>query len=200
MSGTMQGMNIELMRLLSEKLNIGESKPNYSLRVMRKDKEGGFENFPFEIPNVVSISVDRRYNMAADELKVVIYDKNGTLSPDYSPNKEYKGVEGLPRSGFKDVLVPFNKVELDLGYADELRRVFTGQIADVSINEGSQTIELTCKNMFRRLQKPIDPAACVHCEDDKKAYAVFTKSCFNLLKFVLCPYVWCGHVIASCAF
>lgn len=155
--GTMGGMNIELMRLLSERLNIGKTKPNFSLRVKRKDKKGGFEAFPFEIPNVISISLDRRYNMTVDELKVTVYDKNGTLSPDYSPAKEYRNAENLPKSGFKDVLVPFNRVELDIGYAEEIRRVFTGQITGVAINEGMQTIEITCKNMFRRLQKPIDP-------------------------------------------
>lgn len=153
----MYNLTIELMRHLSDRLNLGDSKPNYRMLVWRKTKKGEYEPFPFEIPSLIGISLDRRYNMAADELKVTVLDINGTMSPDYSPDKEYRHVRALPRSGFRNVLVPFNRVEFYLGYGQELRKVFTGQIVSVTIAEENQSVEVACKNMFRILQKPIDP-------------------------------------------
>lgn len=178
MSGTMKGMSIDLMRLLSEQLNIGDAKPAFSLRIRRKDKQGGFEHFPFEIPGVMSITLDRRYNMAADELRVTIADSKGAMSPDYSTGKEYRNVRELPKNGFKDVLVPFNQIQLDLGYGDQLLRMFTGQITDVRIVEGTQALEITCRNMFRMLQKPIDP-------QDRKVLLYENEAAYKILSDLL---------------
>lgn len=153
----MDHQTIELLRHYAEKYNAGDSAPNCRVEVYRMDGKKDYEVAPFIIPDVMEVSLDRRYNLASGELRVMISNKNGELSPNYSPGKRYDHVKGLQLNGFSNVLVPFNKIVLYLGYGDEMRTMFTGQIVSVDISEKPPTIILTCKDMYRKLMKPIDP-------------------------------------------
>lgn len=153
----MDHQTIELLRHYSERYNTAEARPNCKVEIYRMNRKGEYEPAAFTIPNVMEVSLDRRYNLSASELRVMISNNKGELSPDYSPYNRYDNVKGLSLSGFKNVLVPFNKIVLYLGYGEEMRTMFTGQIVDVSINENPPTISLTCKDMYRKLLKPIDP-------------------------------------------
>ena len=173
----MYQMNMALLNHISSQLNIDESSPSLIIKVWRK-KEGSYEVAPFILPNILSVTVDRRYNMSADECTIVISNDRGELSPDYSINKEYTGVNNLVLSGYKDVILPYNQIAVDLGYGDELRRIFTGQIQGINIVESPPTIHLTCKNEFRKLLKPIDP---IH----KKVLTYKNMDSFEVLKDLL---------------
>lgn len=174
----MYQLNIELIECLAERLNIGHAKPRHQVGILRKDKKGNFEVAPFMMPTVMSIGLDRRYNMAADELKVELSNKNGELSPDYSIQKTYNQVVELPISGYKNVVLPYNKIYLDLGYGEEIRRMFTGQIQGINMSEQSFTISIDCKNEFRKLLKPIDPI-------DKKVLVYEDVDCFEIIQDLL---------------
>lgn len=174
----MYNQNIELLRYLSERFNTGTSKPEQKVYIRRKDRKKGYEMAPFLMPKVIDISIDRRYNMAADELKVTLDNKNGLLSPDYSPNKEYTKVTNLPVSGYRNVVTPYNEIFVDLGYGEELRRMFTGQLLGITINEKAPIITIDCKNSFRKLLKPIDPI-------DKKVLFYEGIPAFDVIKDLL---------------
>ena len=149
--------NIDLLRMLSERFNTGGDKPECRVWVKRKDGKGGDATPFFLLPNVMEVTIDRRYNMSADELKVTIANPSGKFSPDYSPDKRYTNVEGLNKSGFSHLLEQFNEIYVEMGYGNELRKMFTGQIDNVTINDQRQTLQLTCRNLYRKLLKPIDP-------------------------------------------
>lgn len=153
----MDHQTIELLRHYAEKYNAGDSTPNCRVEVYRMDGKKDYEVAPFIIPDVIEVSLDRRYNLATGDLKVMISNKNGELSPNYSPGIRYDNVKGLKPNGFSNVLIPFNKIVLYLGYGDEMRMMFTGQIVSVNITERPPTIVLNCKDMYRMLLKPIDP-------------------------------------------
>lgn len=153
----MDHQTIELLRHYAEKYNAGDSAPNCRVEVYRMKGAGEYEVAPFTIPDVMEVSLDRRYNLATGDLKVMISNKNGELSPNYSPGIRYDNVKGLKPNGFSNVLIPFNKVVLYLGYGDEMRTMFTGQIVSVNITERPPSIVLNCKDMYRTLLKPIDP-------------------------------------------
>lgn len=174
----MFNQNIQLLRYLSARLNVGNSSPTQKIYIRRKDKNKGYENMPFLMPKVTEISLDRRYNMAADELKVTFDNKNGLLSPDYTPIKDYTKVKGLPVSGYKDVILPYNEIYAELGYGDEVRRMFTGQLLGININENPPSISIDCKNNFRKLLKPIDPI-------DKKVLLYEEMDSFEIVKDLL---------------
>lgn len=175
----MYGRNVELMNKIASWFNVGDSAPDYKLTIFRKDGEGGFENFPFKINDkVMSISLDRRYNMASSELKVVLDNENGMLSPDYSQNKEYPLIEELKTSGYKDVFLPFNRVELELGYVGQTRRMYTGEIQPVNMISDNRTIEISCKDSYRKLLKPLDPIT-------KKSLIYENKAAVDIVKDLL---------------
>lgn len=136
---------------------IGDSAPNFSLDVQRKDKKGGFETFKFPIDQATSISIDRRYNMAANELKVSIDNKNGELSPDYSDKKVYPNIHDLRVGGYRNVLDSFNRISCSLGYGDSLRPMFTGTLEEVDINADNKNISISAKDTYKKLLKPLDP-------------------------------------------
>ncbi|WP_129596038.1 C40 family peptidase [Anaerophilus nitritogenes] len=153
----MYGLTIELLEYLADHLQIGDRYPNSKVIVRRKNNTGGYENFPIKLPEVVSIDIDRRWNMAADEIKIKISNVNGYYSPDYWHLNKFKGVQELPPSGYTNTLIPFNCLEAYLGYGEELVRLFTGQIQSVDIIEDNSSLDFTGKNNFRKLLKPIDP-------------------------------------------
>jgi hypothetical protein len=95
--------------------------------------------------------------MAADEIDIELFNNKGQYSPDYSIEKIYKNVSDLALSGFKDVIRPYNKVSVDLGYDKEIIRCFTGQIQNIDITENAPTIKFNALNAYRKLLKPIDP-------------------------------------------
>lgn len=153
----MHGLSQELMQKLSDELQVKDNSPNQMVVIWRGDKKTSFEEFPFILPEVTRISVQRQWNMSADELEVEMSNVNGYYSPDYSNKKDYTNVYELPMSGYKGVIKAFNKVTCDLGYGDSLLRMFTGQVQNVNISEKSATINFNALNMYRKLIKPIDP-------------------------------------------
>lgn len=149
--------SIELVRKLKEWNNIGKDAPNYKVTVYRKSGDNEFEPFPFVMPHVEKISLDRRFNMAASEFSFTCTNNNGMLSPDYSLSKVYTKAPRLTQSGYAHVMLPYNKATLDLGYGTELVRMFTGQLQPIDISSSSNNITGSAKDEFRKLLKPLDP-------------------------------------------
>ena len=148
----------EFLEYLADKLQIGDMAPNYDFRLYKKLGDKVFDTTPVRFEkDINSIDIDRRLNMSVDELSISINNVNGVYSPDYSFNKKFDGVDRLYPSGYTEAILPYNKVELDLGYGSELVRIFTGQIQEVDIQEKFPAINITSKNELRKLLKPIDP-------------------------------------------
>ncbi len=153
----MHKLTIELAQQLSDILQTGSSAPNQRVTIYRADGKGSYEHIPFVLQDVIQISLDRRWNMSADELEVEVSNINGYYSPEYSNNKVFDGVKDLPLSGWKGVIKAFNKVTLELGYGDELVTMFTGQISNVDNSDSSVSIKFNALNNYRKYLKPIDP-------------------------------------------
>lgn len=153
----MLGRTIELAEMMSSKTQIADKAPNFEVIVYRAIGDGTYEPFKFILKDVLNVKLDRRWNMAADELQVTISNVNGKYSPDFSKNKTYIGVTGLENAGYKNVFKSFNKVVCSFGYGNELIQVFEGQIVKVDITEKPPTLILTAQNAYRKLLKPIDP-------------------------------------------
>lgn len=160
----MYKLSRELLEYLADHLQVGKMTPNYDVRVYKKVGEGKFDNSPIRFKSdgeeqreVASIDIDRRWNMSADEAQVQISNINGVYSPDYNTKKEFDGIDKLYPSGYQGSLTAFNKTEIDLGYGDQLVRMFTGQLQPVEIQENPPTITFAAKNVVRKLLKPIDP-------------------------------------------
>ena len=148
----------EFLEYLADKLQVGEMSPNYDFRLYRQIGDEEYDPTPIRFESDVnSIEVDRRWNMSTDELNVTINNANGIFSPDYKTTKSFTGVGKLYPSGYGHAIMPYNKIELDLGYGDQLVRIFTGQIQEVDIQEKFPTINIVAKNELRKLLKPIDP-------------------------------------------
>lgn len=148
----------EFLEYLADKLQTGERSPNYDFRLYKKIGENEFDATPTRFEkDISSIDIDRRWNMSADEMQVSINNVNGVYSPDYATWKRYTEVEKLYPSGYGQAIMPYNKVELDLGYGNQLIRTFTGQIQEVDIQEKFPSINISAKNELRKLLKPIDP-------------------------------------------
>ena len=148
----------DFLEYLADKLQTRGKSPNYDFRLYKKIGENEFDSTPVRFEkDINNIDIDRRWNMSADELLVSINNVNGIYSPDYSTKKSFSGVDKLYPSGYGQAIMPYNKVEMDLGYGDELVRIFTGQIQEVDIQEKFPTINISAKNELRKLLKPIDP-------------------------------------------
>ncbi|OON99140.1 MAG: hypothetical protein ATN35_02195 [Epulopiscium sp. Nele67-Bin004] len=174
----MQGATIELLQYLSDNLNVGDRAPAYRIKIYRKDGDKGFEVAGFEIRDVTSITLDRRYNMSTDDLTFEVSNINGQYSPDYGHTKKYRGVTNLPLSGYRNVMLPYNKVTVELGYGTELVRVFTGLISKVEIVEETSTLIVNCNNMFSLLLNCIDPI-------DTRSLVYENQDAFVILKDLL---------------
>jgi len=154
----MHDLSIELIEKLADILQTGKSAPNHKVTVRRGNKDKTYEEFPFVLTEVTRITIERRWNMAADEVEIEMSNINGYYSPDYGAGKSYKNVRGeLPLSGYKNVIQAFNEVECDLGYGNSLVRMFTGQIQSIDIRESPPSIKFNALNVYRKLLKPIDP-------------------------------------------
>jgi len=148
----------EFLEYLADKLQIGDMAPNYDFRLFKKEGDNEFSVTPTRFEkDISSIDVDRRWNMSADEMIISINNVNGVYSPDYSANNNFTTMDKLYPSGYGNAIVPYNRVELDIGYGSEIVRLFTGQIQEVDIQEKFPAINLSAKNELRKLLKPIDP-------------------------------------------
>lgn len=153
----MYKLNTELARRIYEKLQIGNIAPNYSIGIKRKKGNCQYEDFMFNMRNASSITLDRRFTLNCDSMNIVFENIGGQLSPDYATWKKYNKIDKLPQSGYRNVIDPFNEIIVNLGYGDELRRMFTGEIDSINIQESPATISIDCRNKMKRLKKPIDP-------------------------------------------
>lgn len=169
----------EFLEYLADKLQIGDRAPNYDMRIYKKLKNNKYDTTPVRFEkDIFNIDIDKRWNMAADELELDINNINGQYSPDYSTKKLFDGVNKLPASGYSQVLVPFSKVEIDLGYGNQLVRAFTGQLQEIDIKEIPPSISLSAKNEFRKLLKPIDPMwSRKLIYEDKRALEIILDLC-----------------------
>lgn len=174
----MVGLTVDLIEKMNNHLQIGNKAPNVEITVYKNKGNGEFEPFRFNLKDIINLKIDRRWNMAADEIQISISNVNGKYSPDFSPHKKFKGVGGLEYTGFKDILKSFNKIECNIGYGNQLVRIFTGQIVKVDIVENPPTITITGQNAYRKLLKPIDPIT--HKQliyENKKAFEIVQDLC-----------------------
>lgn len=172
----------EFLEYLSDKLQIGERAPNYDFRLYKKTGDNVFDPTPTRFEqDINSIEIDRRWNMSVDEMLVSINNVNGVYSPDYNPNKSYTGLnDKLYPSGYGKAIMPYNRVEVDLGYGSEIVRTFTGQVQEVDIQERFPTINISAKNELRKLLKPIDPITSRRLKyENQRASSILLDLCRN---------------------
>lgn len=148
----------EFIEFLADRLQIKSRRPDYGVWVYKKDGDEEYDITPVTFgPEHLSIEMDRRWNMSVDELSLTISNINGEFSPDYSSKKKFTEVTELAPSGFHGVLVPFNRLKVNLGYIGNTVQSFVGQIQDVDIDDNNSRITVVAKNELRKLLKPIDP-------------------------------------------
>jgi len=171
-------MTPELIAKLSEILQTGKSAPSYKVTIFKKAGDKNYEPYPIALPEITRVTVDRRWNMAADEISVSMTNINGFYSPEYAEWKVFTGVDELPMSGFHGVIAAWNRVLVELGYGDSIIRTFTGEIQKVDISERPPSIKFTALNEYRKLLKPIDPI-------DKRELIYENKPAFEIIMDLL---------------
>lgn len=161
----------ELIQVLNENFNVDGYSPSFILEIYKKDYKGKFE-IPSIIREVLSIELDRRYDMSVNEATITISNKAGYLSPLYYGRNKTLEFEHMnddysllkPPSNHEKILEPFNQIKLYMGYFNneegpkDLRYLqFTGQIINVEVSEDNSQIIIKCRDYMRKLKNPIDP-------------------------------------------
>lgn len=101
------------------------------------------------VEDVISLSIDYKYEMRAAEATFTIANKNGYYSPDYNPAhfSEY----GTEISEYSGVFVENAPVRIYIGYGDKLQRRLTGLVSNVSVASDGSTLTVTCMDMMKLL-------------------------------------------------
>lgn len=109
------------------------------------------------IPNIISVEVDDQFESEAREARVTISNPKGYFSPDYNP-AYFPELAGLTSpwsyyvNGFHiGVLSENTPIRIYLGYGQQLIRVFTGLIDKVDMATEGATLEISCRDMYKRI-------------------------------------------------
>lgn len=105
------------------------------------------------LPGVIGISISQEIDSPAHSFSVTCEDKDGLLSPDYYLGKTpvYDAFRGHLNSVWKGQLKSNAKLEIHLGYGEQIVRIMTGLIDDVVVNAEAQTITVTGRSMYKRM-------------------------------------------------
>lgn len=175
----MYGLTTRLLRSIASSYNVADQQPNFRLEIYKKNGEGGFHQVPYILDDLVlNISLDRRFDMTADELTFDIINKDGVYSPSYSHDRNFEGVYSNKLNGFAGIIESFNLVKCYLGYGEDLLLMFTGQIMNFTIQEENFTMSISCLNLYRKLLTPIDPI-------DTATLVYENKTVFDIIKDLL---------------
>ncbi|OMF15030.1 hypothetical protein BK131_08980 [Paenibacillus amylolyticus] len=120
------------------------------------------------LPNIISAEIDDQFDSEAREARLTISNPRGFFSPDYNPAHfpELGGVTS-PWSYFANgfhigVLSENTPIRIYMGYGQHMMRVFTGLIDKVDINGEGSTLEITARDMYKRIIEKVI--------SEKKAY------------------------------
>lgn len=156
----MYNNNQQLISAISEEYNIAdEAAPNGRIEIYLYNRETKlFAETPIVLPNVTSITLDRRFDMVTNQLNFSVDNKDGVYSPNYNIVQNYTNLDtALYPSGYSGILKPFAHVAAYLGYGDdsELTQVFTGKITDVDISDDANRITVKCLDLCHILSNII---------------------------------------------
>ncbi|MEI2280392.1 M23 family metallopeptidase [Paenibacillus polysaccharolyticus] len=120
------------------------------------------------LPNIIAAEIDDVFDAEAREARLTISNPRGFFSPDYNP-AYFPELEGTPSpwsyyaNGFHvGVLSENTPIRIYMGYGQHMMRVFTGLIDKIDINGEDSTLEITARDMYKRvIEKVIS---------EKKAY------------------------------
>lgn len=149
--------------------------PDQSLAYIVKDdnitiNEGGYVynqlsvhagGFVFDktltLDNVISVSIDSKYDMRSTSAQIVIENFMGYYSPDARFNKfPENGIHKSPFVDYEDgnpmgVLSENTPIRIYIGYGDNPPRKFTGLIDAVDISGDGQSLTIRCSDMMKKL-------------------------------------------------
>ena len=140
-----------LLQRLSDNFQIGTKAP--SAKVFFFDTDGN----RITAPRVLKVDIERRFDMYSAEFEVELDNTWGWLSPHYSFDKfpfllgEVDRGDPVNNPWGRDIIYPNRKIEIHLGYGDELIKNLTGLIDRVVINAETKTITLTGRDMYKHL-------------------------------------------------
>lgn len=154
----MYKLNSKLVESIGTTYQIGEHSPNAKVTIFRKKGDGTYDmKYPFILNDALSINISRSCSMGANTATITLTNTDAFFSPDYSSYAKYEDVDiDLKPSIWRNVILPYNLVHIDIGYGEELVRVFTGYITKPQISDDKQTIQFELIDEYRRLMKPVD--------------------------------------------
>ena len=156
----MYKLTTELITAIQSTHQTLDKAPSVAIDIYKKDGTGSHDmTLPYCVgKDIKELNISISKNTGSNNCVVVLNNNDARYSPDYSPNKSYRGVnKKLPLSVYKNVIAPNNLVHIYMGYGKHLVRKFTGYISNPQIEEESQTIRFTVKDEYSKLQKPVDP-------------------------------------------
>lgn len=154
----MYKLSSKLVESIGTTYQIGEHAPNSKITIFRKKGDGTYDmNYPFILTDTTSINISRNSSMGANTATVTLSNTDAFFSPDYSNHAKYENIDiDLKPSIWRNVIIPYNLAYIDIGYGEELRRIFTGYITKPQISDDKQTIQFELMDEYRRLMKPVD--------------------------------------------
>ncbi|WP_338749776.1 hypothetical protein [Bacillus sp. FJAT-52991] len=155
----MRVINDDLFQSITNQFQIGESRRPTQYVMVRnrfwgktKPEHSHFDIEWARLPNVLSIDIDETTESPAKTFTIVLENKDGLFSPDYSKGKRPIGFvwRGVGDSAWFRQLYPNTELQIHLGYGDDIRKMLTGYIDNVRINAQEQTITITGRSKYKR--------------------------------------------------
>jgi len=136
---------------LQSKLAIGDKKPRCIVKFFYTDSSGIYTGLIFE--KTVSVDIDQKIDTPCSEATIKIDNPMGSYSPFYDAAK-FPEINLQPFN-FKNLFLPNTKVEIWLGYGNNIKKRFTGLIDKVSFAGFPNTMTLRVLSMYKIIQEHI---------------------------------------------
>lgn len=146
----MRPVSFDMLQYLSWYFQVGDRSP--ALQILAKHPVTGDM---MTIDRIKQCDLDRQADAPAHEATFVVDNSGGWMSPDYKRDGttfDFPSNRGYEQNNpWVGVMMPNTRIEIHMGYGEELYRVFTGLIDNVSINAEQRTISIKCRSLYKRL-------------------------------------------------
>lgn len=153
-------LNKQMLRYLSQELQLDDASPIYSVRIWRV---GELDSPPYSFDGqeggITSIDVSGSVDSGCATATVTFENTYGFKTPEFSSAKiSIPETEGITRTCLEKLLYPENKLQICLGYGELAIPVLTGCIDSYEVDSKAVTISLEIRDNMRFLvDQNIDP-------------------------------------------
>ena len=154
----MRVISEQLIQYISDRFQIKTKEPRALVYFFHPET-----NEMMRLDKVVSINIDRRHDSQCVEWSIEADNTWGWVTYNYLYVKHPDTLQGIDRGDpqnnpWERVIWPNAKVEIHLGYGEEIHRQIVGLVDSVKINAKSKTIHIAGRCMYKKMmvQTPKD--------------------------------------------